>query len=132
MSKRSALPRPSSSRSRASSRASAVQEEERPVPSQSEQTFDTSTLPPSLLRLHQKQQEYASLQALHEASAALVAKVEIIAEMGNVMADGGEGESRWMIRTSECDGADDSYWAGVPELEVRLCYLVTIRWVLKG
>ncbi|KAL1405373.1 DASH complex subunit dad2 [Vanrija albida] len=51
--------------------------------------LDVSTLPPSLQLLHQKQQEYASLQALREESARLVARVEKLAEMSNVMADGG-------------------------------------------
>ncbi|WOO85646.1 DASH complex subunit dad2 [Vanrija pseudolonga] len=51
--------------------------------------LDVSTLPPSLQLLHQKQQEYASLQALREESARLVERVEKLAEMSNVMADGG-------------------------------------------
>lgn len=47
-------------------------------------------LPPSLLNFYQKQQEYAGLQALREASADLVARAEKLAEMSNIMADGGE------------------------------------------
>ncbi|WVQ81753.1 hypothetical protein IAT38_003878 [Cryptococcus sp. DSM 104549] len=48
------------------------------------------SLPPSLQNLYQKQQEYAGLQALREASGDLVARMEKIAEMTNIMADGGE------------------------------------------
>ncbi|WWD03035.1 hypothetical protein V865_001079 [Kwoniella europaea PYCC6329] len=47
-------------------------------------------LPPSLQILYQKQQEYAGLQALREASAEMVTRVEKLAEMSNIMADGGE------------------------------------------
>ncbi|WRT66433.1 uncharacterized protein IL334_003389 [Kwoniella shivajii] len=47
-------------------------------------------LPPSLQILHQKQQEYAGLQALREASSDLLGRVERLAEMSNIMADGGE------------------------------------------
>ncbi|WWC89261.1 uncharacterized protein L201_004182 [Kwoniella dendrophila CBS 6074] len=47
-------------------------------------------LPPSLQILYQKQQEYAGLQALREASAELVQRVEKLAEQSNIMADGGE------------------------------------------
>lgn len=55
-------------------------------------------LPPSLLNFYQKQQEYAGLQALREASADLVARAEKLAEMSNVMADGGEGKRfRWSM-----------------------------------
>jgi hypothetical protein len=42
--------------------------------------------------LLQKQKEHAGLQALRESSAALLERVEKLAEMSNVMADGGEGE----------------------------------------
>lgn len=42
--------------------------------------------------LLQKQQEHAGLQALREASAGLLERVEKLAEMSNVMADGGEGK----------------------------------------
>lgn len=52
-------------------------------------------LPPSLLNFYQKQQEYAGLQALREASADLVARAEKLAEMSNIMADGGEGKRFW-------------------------------------
>ena len=52
-----------------------------------------TSLPPSLQNLLRKQQEYAGLQALREASAELLARVETLAEMSNVMADGGEGAS---------------------------------------
>lgn len=55
-------------------------------------------LPPSLLNFYQKQQEYAGLQALREASADLVARAEKLAEMSNIMADGGEGKRfRWSM-----------------------------------
>ncbi|KAK8864460.1 hypothetical protein IAR55_001709 [Kwoniella newhampshirensis] len=47
-------------------------------------------LPPSLQILYQKQQEYAGLQALREASADLLGRVEKLAEMSHIMADGGE------------------------------------------
>lgn len=50
-------------------------------------------LTPTQLRLLEKQQEHAGLQALKEASGNLLEKVEELAKMGNVMADGGEGES---------------------------------------
>lgn len=49
-------------------------------------------LTPSQLRLLEKQQEYASLQALREASGNMLARVEELARMSNVMADGGAGE----------------------------------------
>lgn len=91
MSARSALPRPSSSTRDAPHASHAPHAPPTSTPAAPDQTFDTSTLPPSLLRLHQKQQEYASLQALQEASSALVARVEGIAEQSNMMADGGEG-----------------------------------------
>ncbi|WWD17239.1 hypothetical protein CI109_101677 [Kwoniella shandongensis] len=48
------------------------------------------SLPPSLQILYQKQQEYAGLQALREASADLLSRVEKLAEMSHIMADGGE------------------------------------------
>ena len=54
--------------------------------------LDTSTLPPSYQTLLQKQQEHAGLQALKEASGDMVRRVEKLAEMSSVMADGGEGE----------------------------------------
>jgi len=41
----------------------------------------------------QKQKEHAGLQALRESSALLLQRVEQLAEMSNIMADGGEGES---------------------------------------
>jgi len=50
-----------------------------------------TSLPPSLQILLQKQQEHAGLEALREASAELLERVEKLAEMSNVMADGGEG-----------------------------------------
>jgi hypothetical protein len=40
----------------------------------------------------QKQKEHAGLQALRESSALLLQRVEQLAEMSNIMADGGEGE----------------------------------------
>lgn len=51
-----------------------------------------TSLPPSLQILLQKQQEHAGLQALREASAELLERVEKLAEMSNIMADGGEGQ----------------------------------------
>jgi DASH complex subunit DAD2 len=51
-----------------------------------------TNLTPSLQTLLAKQQEHAGLQALREASANLVEKVEELAKMGNIMADGGEGQ----------------------------------------
>ncbi|WVO16150.1 hypothetical protein L204_103820 [Cryptococcus depauperatus] len=47
-------------------------------------------LPPSLQTYYQKQQEYAGLQALREASANLVQRAEKLAEMSHIMANGGE------------------------------------------
>ncbi|WVR07095.1 hypothetical protein IAU60_004134 [Kwoniella sp. DSM 27419] len=47
-------------------------------------------LPPSLQILYQKQQEHSGLNALRDASAELVTRVEKLAEMSHVMADGGE------------------------------------------
>ncbi len=44
------------------------------------------------MKLLEKQQEHAGLQALKEASGDLLERVEELAKMGNVMADGGEGE----------------------------------------
>lgn len=49
-------------------------------------------LPPSLQMLYQKQQEYAALQALKEASEALVTRADRLAEMSTTMAEGGECE----------------------------------------
>jgi DASH complex subunit DAD2 len=59
----------------------------------SQAAFTGTNLTPSLQTLLQKQQEHAGLQALREASAELLARVEKLAEMSNVMADGGEGGS---------------------------------------
>jgi DASH complex subunit DAD2 len=53
--------------------------------------LDISNLPASYHTLLQKQQEHAGLQALKEASRDMVKRVETLAEMSNVMADGGEG-----------------------------------------
>jgi DASH complex subunit DAD2 len=69
------------------------------IPSSSTMSYRQSVTPPpnstpltpSLQTLLAKQQEHAGLQALREASANLVEKVEELARMGNVMADGGEG-----------------------------------------
>lgn len=52
-----------------------------------------TNLSPSYQILYQKQQEHAGLQALRETSANLLEKVEKLAEMSNIMADGGEGTS---------------------------------------
>ncbi|WVF71392.1 hypothetical protein IAT40_006196 [Kwoniella sp. CBS 6097] len=49
-----------------------------------------NNLSPSYQVLYQKQQEYAGLQALKEASGDLLQRVEKLAEMSNIMADGGE------------------------------------------
>jgi hypothetical protein len=46
----------------------------------------------------QKQKEHAGLQALRESSALLLQRVEQLAEMSNIMADGGEGEFWSQIR----------------------------------
>lgn len=75
-------------------------------------TFDPNEYTPSQLMLYQKQQEHAGLQALRQASAQLVERVEKLGEMSNVMADGGEGEihfSRdilldYVIRSSRMKG----------------------------
>jgi DASH complex subunit DAD2 len=56
--------------------------------SSSQSTSNLSTAHQILL---QKQQEHAGLQALRESSAALLQRVEQLAEMSNIMADGGEG-----------------------------------------
>lgn len=50
-------------------------------------------LTPTQLRLLEKQQEYASLQALKEASGLMLDRVEELARMSHVMADGGAGMS---------------------------------------
>jgi hypothetical protein len=65
-----------------------------------------TNLTPSLQTLLQKQQEHAGLQALREASAELLARVEKLAEMSNVMADGGEGGSPrvYLSHKSHADG----------------------------
>lgn len=52
----------------------------------------SSQLTSTHIRLLEKQQEHAGLQALKEASGSLLERVEELAKMGNVMADGGEGE----------------------------------------
>ena len=52
-----------------------------------------TNLSPSHHILLQKQQEYAGLVQLREASAELLNKVEKLSEMSHIMADGGEGES---------------------------------------
>ena len=54
--------------------------------------IDESSLPYSQQVLLAKQREYTGLSELKAASDALVERVEKLAEMGNVMADGGEGE----------------------------------------
>jgi hypothetical protein len=46
----------------------------------------------------QKQKEHAGLQALRESSALLLQRVEQLAEMSNIMADGGEGEFLSQLR----------------------------------
>jgi hypothetical protein len=63
-----------------------------------------SNLPPSLQILFQKQQEYSGLQALREASADMVARVEKLAEMSHIMADGGEGmaDASLLLLYAEC------------------------------
>jgi DASH complex subunit DAD2 len=63
-------------------------------------------LSPSLQILWQKQQEYSGLQALKEASGDMVARVEKLAEMSHIMADGGEGTSRWGERGERGESAD--------------------------
>ncbi|RSH80912.1 uncharacterized protein EHS24_008340 [Apiotrichum porosum] len=61
---------------------------------QSTSSTNTAALPRSLQLLLQKQQEYAALQALKEASGDLVGRVEKLSEMTNVMADGGEAVAK--------------------------------------
>lgn len=56
-------------------------------------SFNIESLTPSQQMLYQKQQEHSGLQALLEASSQLVQRIEKLAEMSNVMADGGEGMS---------------------------------------
>jgi hypothetical protein len=51
-----------------------------------------SNLTPTQIRLYEKQQEHASLQALKEASGQMLERVEELARMSHVMADGGAGE----------------------------------------
>jgi hypothetical protein len=51
-----------------------------------------SNLTPTQIRLYEKQQEHASLQALKEASGQMLERVEELARMSHVMADGGVGE----------------------------------------
>jgi hypothetical protein len=65
--------------------------ERRPLHTTMSQRQSTAPLPPSLQNLLHKQQEHAGLQALKEASATMLERVEKLAEMSNVMADGGEG-----------------------------------------
>ncbi|ORY21107.1 DASH complex subunit Dad2-domain-containing protein [Naematelia encephala] len=60
------------------------------LPAQQRQSLNPQSLPPSLQILLQKQQEHAGLQALKESSAELLQRVEKLAEMSNIMADGGE------------------------------------------
>jgi hypothetical protein len=70
----------------------------------------SSHLPASLQLLHQKQQEHAALQALHEASAELVARAERMAGMSGTMADGGEseyGERVWEVGGIGEGGGED-------------------------
>ena len=52
----------------------------------------TQQLSPAHYILLQKQQEHAGLEALREASAGMLERVEKLAAMSNIMADGGEGE----------------------------------------
>jgi DASH complex subunit DAD2 len=58
-----------------------------------QQNIDINNLPPTYTILLQKQQEYAGLQAFKEASNEMLQRIEKLAEMSNVMADGGEGGS---------------------------------------
>ncbi|KAL7421591.1 DASH complex subunit dad2 [Cryptotrichosporon argae] len=103
------------------------------------QSLNPTALPPSLQILHQKQQEYAGLMALKEASAALVARVEALAEQTSTVAEGGEAIGgvlrNWphvfaimnMFDTSQASappaerGADDEPPEPIPQL-VRLPY----------
>lgn len=81
-------------------------------------------LTPTQLRLLEKQQEHAGLQALKEASGNLLEKVEELAKMGNVMADGGEGEpSLAPFHADECaDLALGSRWIGAEELAASVLH----------
>jgi hypothetical protein len=67
--------------------------------SMSQSTGNLSTAHQILL---QKQQEHAALQALRESSAVLLQRVEQLAEMSNIMADGGEGMSLLLMSDENC------------------------------
>jgi hypothetical protein len=68
------------------------------LPPSENKPLNPQSLPPSLQILLQKQQEHAALQALKEASGSLVERVEKLAAMSNIMADG--GESGWFLSMS--------------------------------
>lgn len=88
-------------------------------------------LTPTQLRLLEKQQEHAGLQALKEASGNLLEKVEELARMGNVMADGGEGELHWhpFMQTSALIWLECSRWIRVEELAASVFHFESLRWV---
>jgi DASH complex subunit DAD2 len=54
---------------------------------------DTSHLTATQLRLYEKQQEYASLLALRQASGQMLDRVEELGKMSQIMADGGQAVS---------------------------------------
>ena len=63
-----------------------------------------SNLTPTQIRLYEKQQEHASLQALKEASGQMLERVEELARMSHVMADGGAGECSLSNNKRQCIG----------------------------
>lgn len=56
-------------------------------------SFTYEDLPANQQVLLQKQNEYTGLSALKDASDQLVERIEKLAGMSNIMADGGESES---------------------------------------
>lgn len=87
-----------------------------------------TNLSPSYQILYQKQQEHAGLQALRETSATLLERVEKLAEMGNIMADGGEGMSRG-DKMKSVMLIHISYWGGTAQLATCLLHPESIRYV---
>lgn len=61
----------------------------RPSSSTAHSSSTTPQLTPTQLRLYEKQQEYASLLALRQASGQTLEKVEELGKMSAIMADGG-------------------------------------------
>ena len=99
-----------------------------------------SNLTPTQIRLYEKQQEHASLQALKEASGQMLERVEELASMSHVMADGGAGECAlgqktkvnvWGVLIRVCLGcvlcACDSGRLGIEELEPGVFHPQLVR-----